>query len=311
MVINGIRLLSGNSNLELAQKIADKLSTSLVKSQVSRFSDGEISIKINESVRNSDVYVIQPTCYPTNESLMELLIMLDALKRASPERIIAVIPWFGYSRQDKKIHSRDPISARLVADLITVAGANRIITMDLHAAQIQGFFNIPVDNLTAMNIFVDYYKKMSLKDPVIVAPDLGDVKRARDFATKLQYPLAIIEKRRPMENVSEVMNVIGEVKNNDVIMIDDMIDTAGTIVNAANALKDKGAMDIYVCATHPILSGNSLEKLQNSSIKEVVVTDTIPFKNKIGKIKSLSISGLLAEAIRCTHEGKSISTLFD
>ena len=310
---NNLKIFTGNSNKELAIKISRNLSIPLGKSEVSRFSDGEVSIKINESVRGSDVFVIQSTCSPANDNLMELLIMLDALKRASGDRIVAVIPWYGYSRQDKKLQSRDPIRAKLIADIITKAGASRVITIDLHAAQIQGFFDIPVDNLTAKYLFLDYFKKKNLKDVTVVAPDTGNVKMARDFASKLKVPLAIIDKRRPKENIAEVMNVIGDVKNKNIIIIDDIVDTAGSLCGAAKALKENEARDIYACCTHSVLSGEAIKRIKDSDIKELIVSDTIPLieAKRISKIKQISCANLLAEAIKRTHEGKSLSVLFE
>ncbi len=288
---------------------------SVCNAEVSKFSDGEISIKINEPVRESDVYIIQPTSSPVNDNLMELLIMIDAVKRASAGRINAVIPYYGYARQDRKTRARDPISAKLVADIITSAGADRILTMDLHCAQIQGFFNIPVDHLYGMNILAEYYQNKfdSFENMVTVSPDLGSVTRARSFAGKLDIPLAIIDKRRPKENVSEVMNVIGEISGKSVILVDDMIDTAGTIVNAAKALKERGAIEVYACCTHPVLSGKAIERIEDSEIAELLVLDTVelPEYKKISKIKQVSVSRLFAKAIYRIHNGMPVSTIFE
>jgi ribose-phosphate pyrophosphokinase len=281
--------------------------------QVSTFSNGEIGLRINESIRGADVFVVQSTCTPVNDNLMELLIMIDALKRASAGRINAVIPFYGYARQDRKSKSREPITAKLVANLIEAAGADRVITMDLHAPQIQGFFDIPVDHLYASPLIVNYFINKKLNDIVVVSPDVGGVSRARSLAAKLDAPLAIIDKRRPKPNVSEVMNIIGDIENKDCIIIDDIVDTAGSIVNAAKVLKDMGAKDIYVACTHPVLSGPAFERIQDSVIKELIVTNTIPLaSNKpIDKIKVLSVAPLFAEAIKRIYEGLSLSKLFD
>jgi ribose-phosphate pyrophosphokinase len=305
-----LRIFSGNSNEKLAKDINKELNLKPGDSEVTNFSDGEISVKINESVRDNDVFVIQST-NPPNDNLIELLIMLDGLKRASANRITAVLPYFGYARQEKKMKPRDPISAKLVADIITRAGADRVLTIDLHAAQIQGFFDIPVDNLTAALILSNYIKKKKLKDMVIVSPDLGGVKRAREFAKKLNAPIAIIDKRRPKENESEVMNIIGDIKDKTAIRFDDMGDTAGTLVNAAQALIDKGAKEVYACCTHAVLSGPAIERIKKSIIKELVVTDTIPLKINEEKIKQLSVAKLLANAIKRIHDGDSVSVLFE
>ncbi|MCI8804595.1 MAG: ribose-phosphate pyrophosphokinase [Clostridiales bacterium] len=310
-----IKILSCNGNRRLSEEIAKDLNLSVCNAEVSKFSDGEISIKINEPVRESDVYIIQPTSSPVNDNLMELLIMIDAVKRASAGRINAVIPYYGYARQDRKTRARDPISAKLVADIITSAGADRILTMDLHCAQIQGFFNIPVDHLYGMNILAEYYQNKfdSFENMVTVSPDLGSVTRARSFAGKLDIPLAIIDKRRPKENVSEVMNVIGEISGKSVILVDDMIDTAGTIVNAAKALKERGAIEVYACCTHPVLSGKAIERIEDSEIAELLVLDTVelPEYKKISKIKQVSVSRLFAKAIYRIHNGMPVSTIFE
>ncbi|MCX7715435.1 MAG: ribose-phosphate pyrophosphokinase [Clostridia bacterium] len=311
-----IKIFSANSNPQLAEEIAQKLALPMGKANVSMFSDGEISVNIYETVRGSDVFIVQSTSYPVNENLMELLIMIDAMKRASAGRITAVIPYFGYARQDRKSKPRDPISAKLVADLITKAGADRVLTMDLHAPQIQGFFDIPVDHLIGSPILSKYYMKKFGKgrnDVVIVSPDLGSVTRARFFAQKLDLPLAIIDKRRPKANVSEVMNIIGDIKDKTVIMVDDLIDTAGTIVNGANALMERGAKEVYACCTHAVLSGPAMERISKSCIKELLTLNTIALseEKKIDKIKVLSVAPVFGEAIERIYEDLSVSTLFN
>jgi ribose-phosphate pyrophosphokinase len=308
-----IKVLNCNANKELAKDIAFNLGIPVGDAQVSTFSNGEIGVGINESIRGADVFVVQSTSTPVNDNLMELLIMIDALKRASAGRINAVIPFYGYARQDRKSKSREPITAKLVANLIEAAGADRVITMDLHAPQIQGFFDIPVDHLYAAPLIVNYFRNKKLNDIVVVSPDVGGVTRARSLATKLDAPLAIIDKRRPKPNVSEVMNIIGDIENRDCIIIDDIVDTAGSIVNAAKVLKDMGAKDIYVACTHPVLSGPAFERIQDSVIKELIVTNTIPLPaNKpIDKIIVLSVASLFAEAIKRIYEGLSLSKLFD
>ena len=309
-----VKIFACNSNPQLAAKIAANLGMELGDSNVGMFSDGEIAININEMVRGSDVFVIQSTSNPVNNNLMELLIMIDALKRASASRITAVMPYFGYARQDRKSKARDPISAKLVADLLTTAGADRILTMDLHAAQIQGFFNIPVDHLKGGRLLAEYYIEKFPKrdDVVVVSPDLGSVTRARDFAAKLDVPIAIIDKRRPKPNVSEVMNIIGDIKNKTCILLDDMIDTAGTITNGAHALAERGAKAVYACCTHGVLSGPAMERLQNCPIEELVTLDTIviPEERKIPKIKTISVASLFAEAIKRIYNDTSLSELF-
>ncbi|MCF6096196.1 ribose-phosphate pyrophosphokinase [Thermovorax subterraneus] len=310
---NRLEIFTGNANVELAREIARNLGIEVGDAVVNTFSDGEIQVKINESVRGADVFVVQPLSYPVNDHLMELLIMLDAFKRASAWRITAVIPYYGYARQDRKIRARDPITAKLVADLISTAGAHRVLTMDLHAGQIQGFFNFPVDHLMAVPILADYFRKKGIEDPVVVSPDVGGVTRARELATRLGASIAIIDKRRPEPNMAEIMNVIGKVKGKTVIMIDDIIDTAGTITLGAQALLEHGAKEIYACCTHPVLSGPAIERLSASPIKEVVVTNTIPLREhqKIDKIKVLSVAQIFAEAIKRIHNNESVSTLFD
>ncbi len=310
----GIKIFSCNANKKLAESIAKELGLSLGMSEVKRFSDGEINMRINETVRDNDVFIIQSTEPPVNENLMELLIMIDAMRRASAGSINAVIPYFGYARQDRKTRARDPISAKLVADIITSAGADRILTMDLHCAQIQGFFNIPVDHLVGSSLFVDYFKNKfgnNMRDFTTVAPDFGSVSRARNFAEKLNIPLAIIDKRRPEPNVSEILNIIGDVAGKSVILVDDIIDTAGTITNAANTLRERGATEIFACCTHALLSGNAIEKIEASAITELIALDTINLSNKnISKLKSLSVAHIFAAAIKYVHEGKSVSQLF-
>ena len=310
-----MKVFCGNSNRKLAEDICRHLGVPLGNAVVRRFSDGEINVEINESVRGKDVFVIQSTCYPGNDNLMELLIMMDALKRASARRINAVIPYYGYARQDRKVSPRAPISAKLVADLITVAGATRMMTVDLHAGQIQGFFDIPVDHLYAFPVILDYLSKKFSdgEDIVIVSPDAGGVERARAFAKRLKARLAIIDKRREAANVSQVMNIIGDVEGMIAILLDDMIDTAGTLTHAAKALLEHGAKEVYASASHPVLSGKAMERIRASSIREIVVTDTIPLRGEavqLGRIKVLSVAPLLAEGIRRIHTEESVSSLF-
>ena len=310
-----IKIFTGNSHPELAREIAEKLNIPLGKAEVSTFSDGEISVNIKETVRGCDVFIVQSTCSPVNNNLMELLIMIDAFKRASAGRINAVIPYYGYARQDRKAKSRDPITAKLVADLLTAAGADRVLTMDLHAAQIQGYFNIPVDHLLGSPILSQYFVDKGLADRddvVVVSPDLGSVTRARKFADKLNAPIAIIDKRRPKANVSEIMNIIGDVKDKVCILIDDMIDTAGTIANAANALKDLGAKNVYACCTHGVLSGPAFERINNSAIEELVMLNTIalPEIDGLTKFKSLSVAPIMADAISRIYDDEPLSGLF-
>lgn len=311
----GIKLFTGNAHRELAKDIAQYLKIPVGDALVTEFSDGEIMVQINENVRGSDVFVIQPTSMPGNRHIMELLLMVDALKRASANRITAVIPYYGYARQDRKVQPRVPISAKLIADLICAAGTSRILTIDLHAAQIQGFFNIPVDNLYASPVLLDYIalKYNHQKNLVIVSPDAGGVERARAFAKNLQSSIAIIDKRREAANVSQSMNVIGEVAQKDTIILDDMIDTGGTTIQAAAALKDKGAKRVIAACTHAVLSGAAIEKLNNSIIEELIVTNTIPLGNRnvsSNKITVLNIASLIGEAIKRIHEETSISSLF-
>ncbi len=311
-----IKIFTGNSHPILAQDIADILGVPVGKSKVSTFSDGEISVDINETVRGNDVFIVQSTSSPVNNNLMELLIMIDAFKRASAGRITAVIPYYGYARQDRKAKARDPITAKLVADLLTAAGANRVLTMDLHAPQIQGYFNIPVDHLLGAPILAKHFISKELidkEDIVVVSPDLGSVTRARKFADNLHAPIAIIDKRRPKANVSEIMNIIGDIEGKRCILIDDMIDTAGTITNAANALKDLGAKNIYACCTHGVLSGPAMDRINSSAIEELVMLNTIPLNddNNNAKIRSISVAPLFAEAIKRICDDKPISKLFE
>ncbi|HOQ00337.1 MAG TPA: ribose-phosphate diphosphokinase [Acetivibrio clariflavus] len=309
-----IKIFAGNSNRKLAEEIAEKIGLPLGLAKVGKFSDGESAIHIEEVVRGSDVFIIQSTCPPANDNLVELLIMIDALKRASAGRITAVMPYFGYARQDRKAKARDPISAKLVANLITTAGADRILTMDLHAPQLQGFFDIPVDHLIGVPILANYFREKfkDASDVVVVSPDVGSVSRSRKFAERLEVPLAIIDKRRPKANVSEIMNIIGDVNNKRVILVDDLIDTGGTIINAANALVEIGAKEVYACCTHGVLSGSAIEKIDQSPMKELVTLNTIPIpeEKRIPKIVSLSVAPVFAEAIERIYGDISISTLF-
>ncbi len=306
-----IKILCCNANKELAKDIAYNLGLPLGDAQAGRFSNGEIWVSMNESIRGADVFVVQSTCQPVNDNLMELLIMIDALKRASAGRINAVIPFYGYARQDRKSKAREPITAKLVANLIEAAGADRVITMDLHAPQIQGFFDIPVDHMNASPLLVNYFINKKLEDITVVSPDVGGVTRARNLAGKLDAPIAIIDKRRPRPNVSEVMNIIGDVEGRNCIIVDDIIDTAGSVTNAAKVLKDMGAKNVYVACTHPVLSGPAYERIEESVIKELVVTNTIPLEKESEKIKVLSVASLLAETIKIVYEGLSLSKLFD
>jgi ribose-phosphate pyrophosphokinase len=312
-MLERIRIFTGNANHTLAERICDKLGVPLGKANVTTFSDGETRVEINENVRGMDAFIIQSTCTPVNVTCMELLIMIDALKRASADRITAVIPYYGYARQDRKVAPRAPITAKLIADLITTAGAHRVLSLDLHAGQIQGFFNIPVDNLFATPLLFEYVKANYPGDIVIVSPDTGGVERARNFATRLGATLAIIDKRREGPNETQVMNIIGHVKDRKVIILDDMIDTAGTVVQGAKALCEEGATEVSVCCTHPVLSGPAIDRIENSTLKEVIITDTIPLnRNAAGckRITILSVAGLLSEAIRRIYYNDSVSTLF-
>ena len=317
MIFHGkdIKIFSGNSNPSVAQGVAGCLGLPLGKSSCTKFSDGEISVSLHESVRGSECFVIQSTCTPVNDNLMEMLIMIDALKRASAASITAVMPYFGYARQDRKAKARDPISAKLCADLITAAGADRVLTMDLHANQIQGFFDIPVDHLFGAPMLANHMKKKIGKDPegyVVVSPDLGSVTRSRNFAAKIGCPLAIIDKRRPKANVSEVMNIIGDIEGKKVILVDDMIDTAGTLCNAAQAVIDNGALEVYACATHAVLSGPATERIKNSVIKELILLDTVPVpeENMLDKYTVLPVAPVFAEAIERIFADKPVSPLF-
>ncbi len=312
-----IKVFTGNSNPVLAKAIANKLGVELSEASVTKFSDGEISVSIGETVRGVDVFVVQSTCSPVNDNFMELLIMIDAFRRASAGRITAVMPYFGYARQDRKSKARDPISAKLCAQMLEAAGADRVLTMDLHASQIQGFFDIPVDNLLGTSVlmpyFIDTIGKQS-SEYVIVSPDLGSVTRARKFTEKLDLPLAIVDKRRQRANVSEVMNIIGDVRDKKVLLVDDMIDTAGTLCNAAKALIEiGGAKEVYACASHGVLSGPAIERIQASVLKEVYILDTVPLseEKKIDKIKVLPVADMFAEAIRRIYEETPVSDLFN
>ncbi|MFC4620364.1 ribose-phosphate diphosphokinase [Camelliibacillus cellulosilyticus] len=308
-----LKVFALNANPELSKEIAEHIGINLGKCSVTTFSDGEIQINIEESIRGCDVYVIQSTSFPVNKHLMELLIMIDALKRASAKTINVVLPYYGYARQDRKARAREPITAKLVANLLETAGATRVITIDLHATQIQGFFDIPVDQLLGVPILAQYFKNKNLEDIVVVSPDHGGVTRARKMADRLKAPIAIIDKRRPRPNVAEVMNIIGHIEGKTAIIIDDIIDTAGTITLAASALIENGAKKVYACCTHPVLSGPAIERIDNSSISELVVTNTIPLpeEKRIDKIVQLSIAPLLGEAIIRVHEKLSVSKLFD
>ncbi|MBT9172245.1 MAG: Ribose-phosphate pyrophosphokinase [Syntrophomonadaceae bacterium] len=308
-----LKIFSGTANPLLTEQIVQHVGVPMGIAEVKRFSDGEINIYIGESVRGADVFIVQPVCNPINDNLMELLIMMDALKRASAKSINTVIPYYGYARQDRKTRARDPITAKLVADLLTAAGANRVIVMDLHAGQIQGFFNIPVDHLLGMPIFAKYLEQKKLGPAVVISPDMGGVTRARELAERLQLPMAIIDKRRPEPNVAEVMNIIGNVRDKTVVMLDDIIDTAGTMTQGADALLEHGAKEVYACCTHPVLSGPALERLAIAPIKEIIVTDTIPVPPEkcLPKIRVLSVAQLIGDAIIRVHEELSVSKLFD
>lgn len=307
------KVFAGNSHMELAESIADIMGKPLGKATVTKFSDGEISVNLWETVRGIDCYIIQSTCDPVNSNLMELLIMIDSMKRASAGRINAVIPYYGYARQDRKAKARDPITAKLVANLLMAAGADRVVTMDLHAAQIQGYFDIPVDHLIGLPILTKYFKEKDMEDVVVVSPDHGSVPRARSMAEPLNAPIAIVDKRRPEPNKSEIMNIIGDIEGKNCILVDDMIDTAGTITNAANALKDMGAKSVRACATHPILSGPARERLEASAIEELVLLDTVPIpeERRVSNMKMLSVAPLFAEAMTRIFTNGSISRLFD
>ena len=308
-----LRLFACNSHPELAQEIAEHMGVELSKSTVTKFSDGEISVSIWESVRGKDCFIIQSTCAPVNDNIMELLIMSDALRRASARSVTAVIPYFGYARQDRKAKARDPITSKLIANMITAAGVNRVITMDLHAAQEQGFFDIPVDHMLGQPMLTDYFKLKDLEDLVIVSPDHGSVTRARNMAKPFNVPIAIIDKRRPEPNKSEIMNIIGDIEDKNCVILDDMIDTAGTICNAAKALKDLGARNVYACATHAVLSGPAIERIEASPIREMVLLNTIPIPEdkKLKKITVLSTGHIFAETISRVYSNKPISVMFN
>jgi ribose-phosphate pyrophosphokinase len=306
-----LKIFSGNANKELAEEICEGLHVQLGVAEIGRFSDGEIRLQIMQNVRGDDVFVVQPTCPPVNDHIMELLIMVDALSRASARRITVVLPYYGYGRQDRKSEPRVPISAKLVANLITAAGADRVLAMDLHVGQIQGFFDIPVDHLYAMPVFLEYMRDKNLQDVVVVSPDAGGVERARAFAKRLDADLAIIDKRRPRANVADVMNVIGDVKGKTAILLDDMVDTAGTLCKDAEALKSFGAKKIFAATSHGVLSGPAIDRLNKSPIEELMVTNSIPLKGKSSpKVTVLSVAPLLAEAIKRIHEDQSVSQLF-
>ncbi|NOZ90452.1 MAG: ribose-phosphate pyrophosphokinase [Epsilonproteobacteria bacterium] len=309
--MTGYMLFSGTANEELAHEISKYLEQPLSSAKITRFSDGEINVKIQESVRGKDVFIIQPTSAPANANLMELLIMVDALKRSSAKSITAVVPYYGYARQDRKAEPRVPISAKLVANLMETAGITRVVTVDLHASQIQGFFDIPVDNLYGAVLFNDYVKSKNLKNPIVASPDIGGVARARYFAKTMGLDMVIVDKRRERANESEVMNIIGNVEGKDVIMIDDMIDTAGTMVKAAAALKKLGATSVMACCTHPVLSGPAYERIEKGELDELVITNTLPIKQSSDKIKVLSTAKMLGEVIRRVYNNESVNSLFE
>jgi len=310
---DNMNIITGNANPKLAKEICKYLNIPLGDALVTTFSEGEIRVKINENVRGKDVFIVQPTCYPVNNNLMELLILIDSLRRASAKRITAVLPYFGYARQDRKDQPRVPITAKLVANLITTAGVDRILTVDLHAGQIQGFFDIPMDHLYAVNIFVSHIKKIKLKDIVIVSPDVGGIKMARAYAKKFEAPLAIVDKRRISGEDTEAMNILGDIKGKNLIIVDDLVATASSLVEAAAALKKQGGKEIYAAITHPVLSGPAIKRINDSVIKKLFVTNTIPVENgkKHKKIEVLSIAPLLAEAIKRIHNEESVSCLFN
>lgn len=307
------RIFSGNANPVIAESVCRHLDVQLSKAKVERFADGEVYVEIGENVRGATCFVIQPTCTPVNDHLMELLVMIDALKRASAGSIVAVMPYFGYARQDRKTRPRQPISARLVADLLTAAGVNRVLSMDLHAGQIQGFFNIPVDHVYAMPVLMEYLRTRFSANAVIVSPDAGGVERARAYSKRLDASLAIIDKRRPAPNVAEVVNIIGDVKGRDCIIVDDLCDTAGTLCAAAQGLTNSGARGVYACVTHGLLSPPAIERIQASTIREIIITDSIPPRAEVQaseKVRVLSVARLLGEAVKRIHMGDSLSTLF-
>jgi ribose-phosphate pyrophosphokinase len=310
-IVSDLKIFSGNANPALAKAVAKHLRVPLGQAHVGRFPDGEIEIKILENVRGTDCFIVQPTSEPANDNLMELLLIMDALRRASAQRITPVIPYFGYGRQDRKAQPRVPISSKLVSNLIVTAGANRVLTMDLHAAQIQGFFDIPVDHLYTNPVFINYFKQKKLKNAVVVSPDAGGVERARAFAKRLDYDLAIIDKRRTSPTDADIMNVVGKVSGRIAILVDDMVDTAGTLSKAAKAIKQAGATRVMAVASHGVLAGPALERLENSPLEELVITDSIALNNKkLSKIKVLTVAPLLAEAIKRIHEERTVSALF-
>jgi ribose-phosphate pyrophosphokinase len=305
-----LKLIAGNANPKLAQEIAGKMGIELSPATIGRFSDGEIQVKITNSVRGADCYILQPTCAPVNENIMELLVIADALKRASARRITAVIPYYGYARQDRKAEPRVPITSKLVANLITASGIDRVLTVDLHARQIQGFFDIPVDHLYARPVLFQYFKDLNLDNPIVVSPDAGGVERARSFAKLLNADLAIVDKRRPRPNEAAIMNIIGDVNGRNAIILDDMIDTGGTLTKVADAIKNAGALKVYAAASHGVLSGEAIDKIQKSALEEVVITNSITHDANLPKIKVLSIASLLAEAITKIYNDESLNTLF-
>lgn len=306
-----LKLFTGNANPDLARAVAKHLKVPLGKAHVGRFPDGEIEIKILENVRGTDCFILQPTCEPANDNLMELLLIMDALRRASAQRITPVIPYFGYGRQDRKAQPRVPISSKLVSNLITTAGAHRVLTMDLHAGQIQGFFDIPVDHIYTNPVFINYFKQKKLKDVVVVSPDAGGVERARAFAKRLDYDLAIIDKRRTSPTDADILHVVGDVKGKTALLVDDLVDTAGTLAKGAKALKQSGAVKVYACAAHGVLAGPAIERLEAAPLEELVITDTIGLRGKkLSKIKVLSVAPLLAEAVKRIHEERTVSALF-
>ncbi len=304
------KLFSGTANPEFAKKVGKYLNVEVGEASINKFSDGEISVQIKESVRGQDVFIVQPTCAPTNDHLMELLIMIDALKRSSAASISAVIPYYGYARQDRKAAPRVPISAKLVTDMLEAAGIDRMITIDLHAAQIQGFFNIPVDNLYGSVLFVSHLRSKNLKNPIIASPDIGGVARARSYADKLGYDLVIVDKKREKANVAEVMNIIGDVEGKDVILVDDMVDTAGTLVKAAEVLKKKGATSVMACCTHGVLSGPAFDRINNGTLDELIISDTIPMHGESDKITVLSAAKIMGETIRRITHNESVNSIF-
>jgi len=309
--MSGYMIFSGTSNPELSQEVSKYLEVPLSGAVINRFSDGEINIKISQSVRGKEVFIIQSTSSPTNDNLMELLIMVDALKRSSAKSITAIVPYFGYARQDRKAEPRVPISAKLVANLIEVSGITRLVTIDLHASQIQGFFDIPVDNLYGAILFIEYIERKKFQNPIIASPDIGGVSRARYFAEKLGFDMVIVDKRREKANESEVMNVIGNVQGKDIILIDDIIDTAGTMVKAASVLKKLGANSVMACCTHPVLSGPAYQRIQDGDLDELVISNTIPIKQTSSKIKVLSTAPIIGEVIRRVHNNESVNSLFE